>query len=70
LWRLLRPLLPRYEREGKAFLTIAIGCTGGCHRLAFGAKRLAAPLRSKGLPVVVAHRDLPAIGAPAPVAAS
>jgi UPF0042 nucleotide-binding protein len=70
LWRLLRPLLPRYEREGKAYLTIAIGCTGGRHRSVFVAERLAAQLRSEGLPVEVAHRNLPAIGSPVPVAVS
>src|SRR5439155_21696371 len=32
LWRLLEPLVPRYEQEGKSYLTIAIGCTGGRHR--------------------------------------
>ncbi|HZU89636.1 MAG TPA: RNase adapter RapZ [Stellaceae bacterium] len=65
LWRLLRPLLPRYEREGKAYPTIAIGCTGGRHRSVFVAERLAAQLRSEGLPVEVAHRDLSASGSPA-----
>ena len=32
LTSLLRPLLPRYNQEGKSYLTIAIGCTGGRHR--------------------------------------
>jgi UPF0042 nucleotide-binding protein len=68
LWQLLRPLPPRYEREGKAYLTIAIGCTGGRHRSVFVAERLAARLRSDGLPVEVAHRDLAASGSPAPPA--
>jgi UPF0042 nucleotide-binding protein len=57
---LLRPLLPRYEREGKSYLTIAIGCTGGRHRSVFTAERLTAWLRDLDLAVVLAHRDLPA----------
>jgi RNase adapter protein RapZ len=54
----LKPLLPRYEREGKSYLTIAIGCTGGRHRSVYVAERLAAALRSDGRNVSVAHRDL------------
>jgi UPF0042 nucleotide-binding protein len=58
LWRLLEPLLPRYEQEGKAYLTIAIGCTGGRHRSVYVAERLAARLGAAGLQVELAHRDL------------
>jgi UPF0042 nucleotide-binding protein len=54
----LQPLLPRYEREGKSYLTIAIGCTGGRHRSVYVAERLAAWLRRDGRAVSVAHRDL------------
>jgi UPF0042 nucleotide-binding protein len=54
----LTPLLPRYEREGKSYLTIAIGCTGGRHRSVYVAERLAAFLRRDGRHVSVAHRDL------------
>jgi UPF0042 nucleotide-binding protein len=68
LWRLLEPLLPRYEREGKAYLTIAIGCTGGRHRSVYVAERLAAQLGAAGLRVELAHRDLVQSGSPAPVA--
>ena len=42
LWQLLEPLLPRYEKEGKTYLTIGIGCTGGRHRSVYVAERLAA----------------------------
>jgi UPF0042 nucleotide-binding protein len=70
LWRLLRPLLPRYEREGRAYLTIAIGCTGGRHRSVFVAERLAARLRAENLPVEVGHRDLSASGSFAALAPS
>jgi len=57
-WRLLEPLLPRYEQEGKTYLTIAIGCTGGRHRSVYVAERLAAQLGAAGLRVELAHRDL------------
>jgi UPF0042 nucleotide-binding protein len=58
LERMLGHLLPRYEREGKAYLTVAIGCTGGKHRSVALAeelgRRLGAP---SGREVVVHHRD-------------
>lgn len=54
----LAPLLPRYEREGKSYLTIAIGCTGGRHRSVYLAERLAAWLSESGRPVGLSHRDL------------
>lgn len=55
---LLQPLLPRYNREGKSYLTIAIGCTGGRHRSVYVAERLGAWLRSQEIKVGVSHRDL------------
>ena len=55
---MLLPLLPRYEREGKSYLTVAIGCTGGRHRSVFVAERLAALLGEKGWRVDACHRDL------------
>ena len=60
LQALLGPLLPRYEREGKSYLTLAIGCTGGKHRSVVTAERMAAWLKSLGTPVTLRHRDLPA----------
>jgi UPF0042 nucleotide-binding protein len=54
----LLPLLPRYDREGKMYLTIAIGCTGGRHRSVFVAERLGAALRDAGQRVETAHREL------------
>ncbi len=68
LWRLLEPLLPRYEQEGKTYLTIAIGCTGGRHRSVYVAERLAAQLGAAGLRVELAHRDLVQSGSPASLA--
>lgn len=55
---LLLPLLPRYQHEGKSYLTIAIGCTGGRHRSVFLAEQLATLLASKGYIVGVGHRDI------------
>jgi RNase adapter protein RapZ len=55
---LLDLLLPRYEREGKSYLTIAFGCTGGKHRSVFLAERLSSRLRAAGLRVQVLHREL------------
>ncbi len=57
LVRLLQPLLPRYRAEGKSYLTIAVGCTGGRHRSVFVAERLLMWFESIGQPVRVHHRD-------------
>lgn len=60
---LLAFCLPRYEREGKSYLTVAIGCTGGRHRSVAVAARLAeelAPLT--GIPITVVHRDVARAG--------
>ena len=54
----LAPLLPLYDREGKSYLTIAIGCTGGRHRSVVVAERLAAWLAGAGQRVTLLHRDL------------
>jgi UPF0042 nucleotide-binding protein len=51
-------VLPRYVREGKSYLTIGIGCTGGRHRSVMIANELAGYLTGKGFPVRVRHRDL------------
>ncbi len=55
---LLEVTLPRYEREGKSYLTIAIGCTGGRHRSVFVAERVAAWLERTDWPVYLHHREL------------
>jgi UPF0042 nucleotide-binding protein len=55
---LLGFLLPLYDREGKAYLTIGIGCTGGQHRSVAIALALARLLRAAGREVNVSHRDL------------
>ena len=51
-------LLPRYEAEGKNYITIAIGCTGGKHRSVHFAESLASRLREAGFSPTVRHRDL------------
>src|SRR5262249_35628544 len=55
---LVAPLLPRFEGEGKSYLTIAIGCTGGRHRSVYLAERLGAWLGERGRSVTLRHRDL------------
>lgn len=55
---LIKPLLPSYEREGKSYLTIAVGCTGGKHRSVYVAKQLADALGASGRPIALIHRDL------------
>jgi UPF0042 nucleotide-binding protein len=51
-------LLPRYRREGKSYLTIGFGCTGGRHRSVAVALTVAERLRDKGYEVNVKHRDI------------
>lgn len=55
---LLLTLLPRYRAEGKSYVTVAFGCTGGRHRSVHVAERVAARLRDAGFSPTVAHRDL------------
>jgi RNase adapter protein RapZ len=55
---LLLYLLPLYIREGKSYMTIAIGCTGGRHRSVLVAERLAAALAAKKYGTKVTHRDI------------
>lgn len=55
---LLAPLLPRFAAEGKSYLTIAVGCTGGRHRSVYVTERLAAWLKDQGARVELRHREL------------
>lgn len=55
---LLATLLPRYEAEGKSYVTIAVGCTGGRHRSVHVADRIAAFLAGIGYTPNVIHRNL------------
>ncbi|MGI8774356.1 MAG: RNase adapter RapZ [Actinomycetota bacterium] len=55
---LLDLLLPSYVEEGRHYLTIAVGCTGGRHRSVVLATEIAAFLGKRDLPVSVVHRDV------------
>ena len=55
---LLATLLPAYEKEGKSYLTLAFGCTGGRHRSVTLAEVVAEWLRGRGLQPTVTHRDI------------
>jgi UPF0042 nucleotide-binding protein len=54
----LEKWLPRFEREDRTYLTIAVGCTGGQHRSVYLVHRLAEHFASKGLKTQVRHREL------------
>ena len=51
-------LLPAYQTEGKAYFSVALGCTGGRHRSVTVATSLARTLEAAGWPVAVRHREL------------
>jgi UPF0042 nucleotide-binding protein len=55
---LLLYLLPQYIREGKSYLTIALGCTGGRHRSVGLAEQLSAALAGEGYRIKLVHRDI------------
>ena len=55
---LLALLLPAYVKEGKSYLSIAVGCTGGTHRSVYIAEELAKLLRERGFRPMISHRDL------------
>ncbi len=56
--KLIENTLPGYIKEGKSYLTIAIGCTGGRHRSVFTAEMLAKFLKNKKYRVKINHRDI------------
>ena len=51
--------MPHYIREGKSYLTIAFGCTGGQHRSVMIAEDVRKKLSGAGYQAKVAHRDIP-----------
>ncbi len=51
-------LVPRYVREGKSYLSVGVGCTGGHHRSVAIAEALASRLEADGVEVAVRHRDI------------
>ncbi len=55
---MLGALIPRFSAEGKSYLTIAVGCTGGRHRSVFVVEQLAGWLRARGERVAASHREL------------
>ena len=55
---LIKYLIPKYIKEGKSYLTIAMGCTGGKHRSVFMAHELAQRLVKAGLNATEFHRDI------------
>jgi UPF0042 nucleotide-binding protein len=55
---LLTGILPAYRAEGRSYLTVAIGCTGGRHRSVAVAEELARRFRDRGVAVRTSHRDL------------
>ncbi len=57
---MLTPLLPAFERDGRSYLTVALGCTGGRHRSVAAAEHLAAALGGGRWQVTLRHRDLEA----------
>jgi UPF0042 nucleotide-binding protein len=58
LHEFLEYLLPRYRSEGKSYLTIGFGCTGGRHRSVALSVMIAERLRERGYDVILKHRDI------------
>jgi len=54
----LEQWIPAFQREGRSYLTVSIGCTGGQHRSVYLANRLARALESDSMQVTVRHREL------------
>jgi UPF0042 nucleotide-binding protein len=59
VYDLLLYLLPHYVKEGKSYLTVAFGCTGGQHRSVMMAEEMCQRLKSAGYQVKALHRDIP-----------
>ena len=55
---MLAYLLPRFQREGKSYLTVGVGCTGGRHRSVMVSEALQARLGELGFRTTVTHRDI------------
>jgi UPF0042 nucleotide-binding protein len=56
---MLKFLLPHYIKEGKSYLTVAFGCTGGQHRSVFIAEEIKKRMAAEGYRVKTTHRDMP-----------
>jgi UPF0042 nucleotide-binding protein len=59
LYPLLEHIIPLYKKEGKSYLTIGIGCTGGQHRSPAIVQEIEKRLRKLKLKTTISHRDLP-----------
>jgi UPF0042 nucleotide-binding protein len=55
---LLDFLIPRFQAEGKSYLSIGVGCTGGHHRSVAIAEELARRIEERGVSAAVRHRDI------------
>ncbi len=53
----LKFLIPFYIKEGKAYLTVGLGCTGGRHRSVYVVEELAKSLKIRGVTIKIRHRD-------------
>jgi UPF0042 nucleotide-binding protein len=58
---LLKTVLPRYSEDGKAYVTVAFGCTGGRHRSVCVTEEIAMRLRKAGFSPTIAHRNLESV---------
>jgi len=58
---LLKTVLPRYSEEGKAYVTVAFGCTGGRHRSVCVTEEIATRLRAAGFSPTITHRNLESV---------
>mgnify|MGYP005691317983 FL=1 len=58
LTKTVKPLMPLYEAEGKSYLTIAFGCTGGRHRSVFVAEQFIKWFNKLGIQAPLNHRDI------------
>ena len=58
LIELLEKWIPRFEQDNRAYLTVAIGCTGGQHRSVYVVERLTAHFRARRNEVLSRHREL------------
>ena len=59
LFSFFRRWIPRFQADGRSYLTIALGCTGGQHRSVYMGEQLHAHLRAQGHKVLLRHRELP-----------
>lgn len=55
---MIAPLFERYTQEGKSYLTVAFGCTGGKHRSVYVAEKIAAWATERNIPASIEHRDI------------